>query len=271
MNATMIEDMNATMNATMNANNNKSDEDDTVLNYTYKDVNLAYSHEPIMRDGFQDGREKRSDAVGSGDVKDGADMRSNRAVRNAEIPEKEIINETSSQNPIVLSAMMWISNTVSLLVFSVVVTLVVTKERKWFYILLSVFIIMLVAQIVKIILMRYDAEFLYRPGMCIGNRTILDTFFHDSFILKSTFDKIDRIEYYKRGFPSMHMTLASSVLASMYLFFPKYKKAILLSAPLYLILVGYSRIYLSCHTLLQVICGILFGALGAKVMYNVFG
>jgi membrane-associated phospholipid phosphatase len=267
MNATMIEDM----NANINANNNKSDEDDTGLNYTYKDVNLAYSHEPIMRDGFQDGREKRSDAVGSGDNKDGADMRSNRAVRNAEIPEKEIINETSSKNPTILSIMMWISNTVSLLVFSVVVTLVVTKERKWFYILLSVFIIMLVAQIVKIILMRYDAEFLYRPGMCIGNSTILDTFFHDSFILKSTFDKIDRIEYYKRGFPSMHMTLASSVLALVYLFFPKYRKVTLMTAPLYLILVGYSRIYLSCHTLLQVICGIIFGALGAKVMYNVFG
>jgi membrane-associated phospholipid phosphatase len=266
MNATMIEDM----NANINANNNKSDEDDTGLNYTYKDVNLAYSHEPIMRDGFQDGREKRSDAVGSGDNKDGADMRSNRAVRNAEIPEKEIINETSSKNPTILSIMMWISNTVSLLVFSVVVTLVVTKERKWFYILLSVFIIMLVAQIVKIILMRYDAEFLYRPGMCIGNSTILDTFFHDSFILKSTFDKIDRIEYYKRGFPSMHMTLASSVLALVYLFFPKYRKVTLMTAPLYLILVGYSRIYLSCHTLLQVICGIIFGALGAKVMYNVF-
>ena len=44
MNATMIEDMN------VNSNDIK-DEDDTVLNYTYKDVNLAYSHEPIMRDG----------------------------------------------------------------------------------------------------------------------------------------------------------------------------------------------------------------------------
>jgi membrane-associated phospholipid phosphatase len=271
MNATMIEDT----NATMNANNNKSDEDDTVFNYTYKDVNLAYSHEPIAKPVVRGSQGVMVEEMKGGedgeDDKDGADMRSNRAVRNAEIPEKEIINETSSQNPIVLSAMMWISNTVSLLVFSLVVTLVVTKERKWFYILLSVFIIMLVAQIVKIILMRYDAEFLYRPGMCIGNRTILDTFFHDSFILKSTFDKIDRIEYYKRGFPSMHMTLASSVLALMYLFFPKYKKAILISAPLYLILVGYSRIYLSCHTLLQVICGIIFGTLGAKVMYNVFG
>ena len=256
------------------SNNNKRDEDDTVLNYTYKDVNLAYSHEPIAKPvlrGSQGVRaEEKKDGRDGRDGKDVEDMRSNRAVRNAEIPEKEIINENSSQNPIVLSVMIWISNTVSLLIFSIIVTLVVTKERKWFYILLSVFIIMLVAQIVKIILMRYDAAFLYRPGMCIGNKTILDTFFHDSFILKSTFDKIDRNEYYKRGFPSMHMTLASSVLASMYLFFPKYKKAVLISAPLYLILVGYSRIYLSCHTLLQVICGIIFGALGAKVMYNVF-
>ena len=260
-----------------NTNTNKRDEDDTVLNYTYKDVNLAYSHEPIakpvVRGGQGVGAEEKKDGGdggGSGDVKDGKDIRSNRAVRNAEIPEKEIINENSSQNPIVLSVMMWVSNTVSLLIFSIIVTLVVTKERKWFYILLSVFIIMLVAQIVKIILMRYDAAFLYRPGVCIGNKTILDTFFHDSFILKSTFDKIDRNEYYKRGFPSMHMTLASSVLASMYLFFPKYKKAVLISAPLYLILVGYSRIYLSCHTILQVICGVIFGALGAKVMYNAF-
>jgi membrane-associated phospholipid phosphatase len=267
MNATMIEDT----NATMNANNNKSDEDDTGLNYTYKDVNLAYSHEPIMRDGFQDGREKRSDAVGSGDNKDGADMRSNRAVRNAEIPEKEIINETSSKNPTILSIMMWISNTVSLLVFSFFVTLLVTKERKWFYILISIFVIITVAQIVKIILMRYDAEFLYRPGRCIGERTTIDSLFHNNFILKGIFEKIDRSEYFKRGLPSMHMTTAVSALTLMYLFFPKYRKSIVMSAPLYLILVGYSRVYLGCHTLLQLVCGILFGALGAKVMYNVFG
>ena len=264
-------DMNTDTNTNTNTNTNDTD-DDMVLDYTYKDVNLAYSHEPIAKPVVRGSQGVMVEEMKSGgDDKDSKDMRSNRAVRNAEIPEKEIINENSSKNPIVLSTMMWISNTVSLLIFSIVVTLVVTKDRKWFYILLSVFIIMLVAQIVKIILMRYDAEFLYRPGTCIGNKTILDTFFHDSFILKSTFDKIDRNEYYKRGFPSMHMTLASSVLTLMYLFFPKYRKVTLMTAPLYLILVGYSRIYLSCHTLLQVICGIIFGALGAKVMCNVFG
>ena len=245
---------------------NKKDEDDTVLNYTYKDMNLAYSHEPITKPVLRDGERIGAKVVGSGDEKDGEDMRSNRAVRNAEIPEKEIING----NPLVLSSMMWISNTVSLLTFSIFVTLIVTKDSKWFYILLSVFVIITVAQIVKIILMRFDAAFLYRPGMCTGDRTILDTFFYNNFILKKTFEQIDRNEYYKRGFPSMHMTFAASIIGLTYLFFPKYKKVILMSAPLYLILVGYSRIYLNCHTILQVIFGVIFGMLGAKVMYNVF-
>jgi membrane-associated phospholipid phosphatase len=250
--------------------NDKKDEDDTVLNYTYKDVNLAYSHEPITKLVLRGGEKDGVKVVELVDSKDGVDMRSNRAVRNAEIPEKEIKNENSSKNPITLSAMMWISNTVSLLTFSIFVTLIVTKDSKWFYILLSVFIIITVAQIVKVILMRFDAAFLYRPGTCTGDKTLLDTFFYNNFILKRTFEQIDRLEYSKRGFPSMHMTFAASIIGLTYLFFPKYKKAIMISAPLYLILVGYSRIYLNCHTILQVIFGIIFGMLGAKVMYNVF-
>ena len=259
------------MNTDMNTSDN---EDDMVLDYTYKDVNLAYSHEPIMRDGFRGEQEERKDVVETRDVKDDKDdkdMRSNRAVRNAEIPEKEIRNENSSKNPLMLSAMMWVSNTVSLLIFSFFVTLIVTKERKWFYILISIFVIITVAQIVKIILMRYDAEFLYRPGRCIGERTTLDSLFNNNLVLKGIFEKIDRNEYFKRGLPSMHMTTAVSAISLMYLFFPKYRKVTLMTAPLYLVLVGYSRIYLGCHTILQLICGVVFGILGAKVMYNVFG
>ena len=98
--------------------NTSDNEDDMVLDYTYKDVNLAYSHEPIAKPVVRGSQgvvvEEMKSGGGSGDDKD---MRSNRAVRNAEIPEKEIINENSSKNPIVLSAMMWISNTVSLLIF----------------------------------------------------------------------------------------------------------------------------------------------------------
>jgi len=259
----------------MNTDMNKSDnQDDMVLNYTYKDVNLAYSHEPIIRDGFRDGRGERKDVVGTRDGqdgKDGKDMRSNRVVRNAEIPEKEIRNENMAKNSFMLSAMMWISNTVSLLIISFFVTLIVTKNGTWFYILLSIFIIITVTQIVKIILMRYDAKFLYRPSQCIGERMTLDALLNNNFILKGIFEKIDNSEYFKRGFPSMYMTTAVGAISLVYLFFPKYRKSLVMTAPLYIILVGYSHIYLGCHTILQLICGVLFGVLGAKVMYNIFG
>jgi membrane-associated phospholipid phosphatase len=88
--------------------------------------------------------------------------------------------------------------------------------------------------------------------------------------LERIFERIDKSEYFKRGLPSMHMTMAASILTLIYLFFPKYKKIVLMTAPVYIVLLGFSRIYLSCHTLLQVVCGIIFGMLGAKAMYSVF-
>lgn len=201
-------------------------------------------------------------------------VRSNRSVRNDEIQEKEkekeIIEETSSKNPIILSGMIWISNTVSLMFFSMIVTLIVTKNSKWFYILLSVFIIVTCVEIIKIIMMRYDAKFLYRPGKCISDKNKADSFFYHNFILERILEKIDMSDYKKRGFPSVHMTSCVSILTMIYLFFPKYKKILLIAAPIYIILVGYSRMYLNCHTLLQVISGIIVGILGGKLMYNVF-
>jgi membrane-associated phospholipid phosphatase len=200
------------------------------------------------------------------------DVRSNRSVRNDEIQEKEkaIIDETSSKNPMLLSVMIWISNTVSLMYFSMIVTLVITKNSKWFYILLSVFIIVTCIQIIKIVMMRYDAKFLYRPGTCISDNNKADSFFYDNFILERILEKIDISEYNKRGFPSVHMTSCVVIITLIYLFFPKYKKILLMVAPIYIILVGYSRMYLNCHTLLQVISGIIVGILGGKLMYNVF-
>lgn len=252
----------------------KEDAEDGLLNYTYKDVNLAYSHEPISKPILRDGERKDAKdvkvVVGTGDAGDSGDMRSNRAVRNAEIHENEKINENSSNSPILFSIMMWISNTVSLLIFSLFITLIVTKESKWFYILLSVFVIITVAQIVKVVLMRYDAPFLYRPVGCTGEKTVLDKLLYRNFVLERIFEKIDKSEYFKRGLPSMHMTMAASILTLIYLFFPKYKKIVLMTSPVYIVLLGFSRIYLSCHTLLQVICGIIFGMLGAKAMYSVF-
>jgi membrane-associated phospholipid phosphatase len=198
------------------------------------------------------------------------DVRSNRSVRNAEIPKKEIINENTSKNSIMLSIMLWISNTVSLMYFSVFITLIVTKNVKWIYILLSVFIIVTCVEILKIILMRYDATFLYRPGHCIGVKSITEMLFYKNFIFEQILKKIDIREYEKRGFPSIHMTSCVSIITMMYLFFPKFKKILLITAPIYIALVGYSRIYLNCHTLIQVIFGIIMGILGGKLMYNVF-
>jgi membrane-associated phospholipid phosphatase len=245
--------------------------EDGLLNYTYKDVNLAYSHEPISKPVLRDGERKDAKVVaGARDAVDSGDMRSNRTVRNAEIHDDEKINENSSNSPIIFSIMMWISNTVSLFIFSIFITLIVTKESKWFYILLSVFVITTVAQITKVILMRYDAPFLYRPRGCTGEKTVLDKLLYRNFVLERIFERIDKSEYFKRGLPSMHMTMAASILTLIYLFFPKYKKIVLMTAPVYIVLLGFSRIYLSCHTLLQVVCGIIFGMLGANAMYSVF-
>ena len=213
--------------------------------------------------------EEKSQVVVNDNV-NGGDMRSNRSVRNAEIPQKEIINENSSKNPIVLSVMMRISDTVSLMFFSIFITLIVTKNIKWLYILLSVFIIVTCVEIIKIILMRYDAAFLYRPDNCIDSKSIVDMLFYNNFIFEQILKKIDINEYKKRGFPSMHMTTCVSIITMMYLFFPKYNKILLKVASIYIILVGYSRIYLSCHTWLQVIFGIIVGILGGKLMYNIF-
>ena len=212
-------------------------------------------------------KNKIGNGNGNGNDKD---VRSNRSVRNAEIPKKEIINENTSKNPIMLSIMLWISNTVSLMYFSVFITLIVTKNVKWIYILLSVFIIVTCVEIIKIILMRYDATFLYRPGHCIGVKSITEMLFYKNFIFEQILKKIDIREYEKRGFPSIHMTSCVSIITMMYLFFPKFKKILLMTAPIYIALVGYSRIYLNCHTLIQVIFGIIMGILGGKLMYNVF-
>jgi membrane-associated phospholipid phosphatase len=202
--------------------------------------------------------------------KNDKDMRSNRSVRNAEIREKEIINENSSKNPIILSIMERISDTVSLMFFSIFITLTVTKNGKWFYILLSVFIIATCVEIIKIILMRYDYKFLYRPGKCNSDKSITDMILYKNFIFEKILEKIDIHEYKKRGFPSVHMTISVSIITMMYLFFPKYQKILLKVAPVYIILVGYSRMYLNCHTLIQVIFGTITGILGGMIMYNVF-
>ena len=160
---------------------------------------------------------KENSKVVRNDNESGGDMRSNRSVRNAEIPEKKIVIKNESKNPIMLTIMSSISNTVSLMIFSIFITLIVTKNYKWFYILLSVFIIVSCAEIIKIILMRYDAAFLYRPDNCIGDKSITDMLFYNNFIFERILQQIDMNEYKKRGFPSIHMTSGVSILTMIYL------------------------------------------------------
>ena len=249
------------------------DEKDSISNYTRNLANLEYSHEPMIKGVLKesDGGIEYSRGMDDTDKRNGrGDMRNNRSVRNEEIRNSEIKNEVSSKNPIVLSAMLWVSNSVTVIFFSMFITLVMTKDRKWFYIILSVFIVPTFSDIVKIILMRYDVPFLYRPGECIRDGNLPDKMFYKNFIMEKIYQKIDIVEFSKRGFPSTHMVMSTCIVTMIYLFFPKYRNLVVKVAPIYIILVGYSRMYLNCHYLFQVIAGTILGMLGGTFMYNLF-
>jgi membrane-associated phospholipid phosphatase len=235
-------------------------------------MNLEYSHEPMKKGVSKDsdGGIEYSGGKDAVNDKSGEDMRSNSSVRNDEIQESEIKNEKISKNPIVLSAMLWISNSVTVLFFSMFITLVMTKNAKWFYIILSVFIVTTFFDIIKIILMRYDVPFLYRPGACIRDDNLSDQLFYRNFIMERIYNKIDMIKFSKRGLPSIHMVMSTCIVTMIYLFFPKYRKLVVKVAPIYIILVAYSRMYLNCHFIYQVIVGIILGMLGGTFMYNLF-
>ena len=246
------------------------DENQSFSNYENSDMNLEYSHEPMTKGVSKDVDIEDSDGKHATNVKSGEDVRSNRSVRNEEIQESEIKNESTSKNPIALSAMLWVSNSVTVLFFSMFITLVMTKNAKWFYIILSVFIVSTFFDIIKIILMRYDVPFLYRPGECIRDENLADKLFYRNFIMERIYQKIDISEFSKRGFPSIHMVMSTCIVTMIYLFFAKYRTLVLKIAPIYIILVGYSRVYLNCHFLFQVIVGIVLGMLGGTFMYKLF-
>jgi len=246
------------------------DENQSFSNYENSGMNLEYSHEPMTKGLSKDVDIEDSDGKHDTNIKSGEDVRSNRNVRNDEIQESEIKNEKMSKNPIALSAMLWVSNSVTVLFFSMFITLVMTKNEKWFYIILSVFIVATFFDIIKIILMRYDVPFLYRPGECIRDDNLSDKLFYRNFIMERIYQKIDISEFSKRGLPSIHMVMSTCIVTMIYLFFPKYRKLVLKVAPIYIILVGYSRVYLNCHFLFQVIVGIILGMLGGTFMYNLF-
>lgn len=251
----------------------------SVSKYEYMDMNLSKSldsHTPHVLENNNTVRmETRRGGDGKG-METASNMRNVINVRNEEIHQNENVNKNSHespffpQSPLLLHVMLWISNSVTIMFFSLFITLTVTRKIKWFYILLSVFLIATFVEIIKIITMRYNAEFLYRPGKCISEHTTTDTLFFKNFILEEIFKRIDTTKFEGMGFPSGHLTTSASILTLIYLFCPKYKKFMLFLSPIYLALMGYSRIYLHCHTLLQVIAGIITGIVGGNLMYKLF-
>ena len=146
--------------------------------------------------------------------------------------------------------------------------LIKNKNIKWFYILILIFIINICTIILKIFLMRFDSPFLYRPNGCEDEHRLMD-FLHHNFILEGIMKKIDVNHYKQFGLPSIHVTTAMSILTLVYFYFPKYKQLTLKSGIVYIILLGFSRMYLNCHTFIQVLSGLIFGYTAGIIAYKV--
>jgi len=269
-----LEEMN-----TQHVQNPRNNAKGSVSNYEYMDMNLSKSLDSHTPHVLENNNTVRMETRRGGDSKGmetASNMRNVINVRNDEIHQNENVNKNSPespffpQNPLFLHGMLWISNSVSIMFFSLFITLTVTRKIKWFYILLSVFLIVTIVEIFKIITMRFDADFLYRPGKCVSEHSTTDMLFYKNFMLEEILKRIDITKYESRGFPSVHLTTSASIVTLIYLFCPKYKKFMLVFVPIYLILIGYSRIYLHCHTLLQVIAGIITGVVGGNLMYKLF-
>ena len=189
------------------------------------------------------------------------------------VGSKNAMNATDGRNALIQKnetlyiAAQYISNTVSVMYISAFISLIVLRDRKWFYILLIVFVVTILGTLFKVFLMRFDYGFLRRPGTCIDEDMTYD-FLESNFILDEIKKKLNGNEYNVMGFPSMHITRATTILALTYLFFPKYKKITGIVAPIYLVLLAWSRMYLNCHTILQLIGGVILGIVAAKISFN---
>jgi membrane-associated phospholipid phosphatase len=224
--------------------------------YNTQNPNLSYSPaQPIQ--GFLRNSKMSGDGRGEADVTESKKAMNATHGRNAEIPKNETLYIVAQ----------YISNTVSIMYLSVFISLLVLRDRKWFYILLIVFVVNILVTLLKIFLIRFDYGFLHRPGKCIDESMTYDIL-ESNFILEGIKNKVNSEDYNMMGFPSMHSTRATAILALTYLFFPKYKKTTMIVAPIYLAFLAWSRMYLDCHTLLQVIAGIIFGAVAAKVSFT---
>ena len=93
--------------------------------------------------------------------------------RNAEIHKNETLYIVAQ----------YISNSVSLMYISVFVSFIILKDKRWFFIVLIVFIVNILGTIFKVFTIRFDYDFLRRPGTCIDENMTYD-FLESNFILE---------------------------------------------------------------------------------------
>ena len=191
-----------------------------------------------------------------------------RSGRNDEIHSNSETKKDSGKSDVLVYIADMISGSVSIMYISLIVMLIINKNIKWFYILILIFIINICTIIFKIFLMRFDSPFLYRPSGCEDEHRLTD-FLHHNFILEEIMKKIDVDHYKKYGLPSIHVSTAASILTLVYFYFPKYKQLTLKSGIVYMILLGFSRMYLNCHTFIQVLSGLIFGYTAGIIAYKV--
>jgi membrane-associated phospholipid phosphatase len=226
--------------------------------------NSPESHEMSRLDSgiYNGGMNRVNNASPLRNVHDG------RSGRNEEIHSNSETKKDNGKSHVLVYIADMISGSVSIMYISLLVMLIINKNIKWFYILILIFIINICSIIFKIILMRFDSPFLYRPNGCEDENRLTD-FLHHNFILEGIMKKIDVHQYKQYGLPSIHVTTAASILTLVYFYFPKYKQLTLKSGIVYMILLGFSRMYLNCHTFIQVLSGLIFGYTAGIIAYKV--
>ena len=188
-------------------------------------------------------------------------------IQNIQLDKQNII--IKKNNEYVETFFDYISNSINIILISLIFTLIITKDIKWFYILLYLFIIDTLIVIFKIITMRFKNSIFIRPGKCEEEGKLINIL-TNNFITEEIKKSINIEEYKMRGFPSLHMNTATSLFTLIYLFFPKYRKTTLTISPIYLLLLGSSRVYLQCHTPLQVFAGFISGILLSFILFKIF-
>lgn len=276
------------MDSANNANESSemNDINEAIFNYRSKDINLLNSPAPVEEGDTSGADQGMSDLIEfavEDDYKHVSDMSSGRLTENRknknEISKKDVkdVKEEKEDDddqpenlPFFTNAMTWISLSVTLIFYFIVGMYIYTRNIKWVYILISEILLETFARLIKIISMRYDYQFLMRPGKCIRNKYEKNFTLYKNFLLKGLVKEEDKEKYSMRGFPSNHVTKCAAFITLTYLFFPKYRKILRVVGPIYVLLTIFSRMYLNCHTLIQSIGGVITGLGGSYILYNLF-